>query len=333
MFSIFNSVSSSVIAKAAVPPPSSNGNVRVVSSTYNSITVFFTNTANFSSVNANLTSTSTNTIPDFYLPLDGNLTNYGNITTYAAASCKVKGTSAPPSSATATYSNSGAIYGNSFICNPNFINIDNNITNNLSNFTISSWVYITSYGGSNNWFCARQDSGRESSCGLYVNASGFLAFYATNTIIFTSSSTVPLNTWTHVAVVINNTSSPSRTLYINGVPIASDNTATGTIPRQSTDPYSTVGTIYDRLGNGTYNVLGRMQDFRFYKTRALSNNEIASLYTNRSITSPGYSITYNNLTGSTITFGNLLANTSYNIVLSNNAPPNQNISCIGTTAN
>jgi hypothetical protein len=59
---------------------------------------------------------------------------------------------------------------------------------------------------------------------------------------------------------------------------------------------------------------------------------MSSLYTNKFVTSPGYSAIYSNfaLTDSSYTFGDLLDNTSYNITVSSST--NQDISASTTRA-
>jgi hypothetical protein len=83
------------------------------------------------------------------------------------------------------------------------------------NFTIEAWVCFTSLPNSLN---AIYSNGLNDSTGaiaavVYVNSAGNLGFY-NYPVATTTSSTVPLGRWTHVAIVRN---SGTIALYINGV--------------------------------------------------------------------------------------------------------------------
>ena len=83
------------------------------------------------------------------------------------------------------------------------------------NFTIEAWVYLTSLPNAANALYSNgtSDSASAISAAAYVSSGGNLGFYNYPTAT-TTSSTISLNTWTHVAIVRN---SSTITLYINGV--------------------------------------------------------------------------------------------------------------------
>jgi hypothetical protein len=83
------------------------------------------------------------------------------------------------------------------------------------NFTIEAWVYLTSLPNAANALYSNgtSDSVSAISAAVYVSSGGNLGFYNYPTAT-TTSSTISLSTWTHVAIVRN---SGTVTLYINGV--------------------------------------------------------------------------------------------------------------------
>jgi hypothetical protein len=82
------------------------------------------------------------------------------------------------------------------------------------NFTIEMWVYLTSLPNAQNAIYSNGtgDNTNASTAAVYVSSSGNLGFYNYPTATSTTS-TIALNTWAHVAVVRN---SGTITLYING---------------------------------------------------------------------------------------------------------------------
>jgi hypothetical protein len=82
-------------------------------------------------------------------------------------------------------------------------------------FTIEMWVHMTSYPNGQNALYSNGISDSTSSIAavVYINSSGTLAIYNYPNSI-TTSTTVPLNQWNHIAVVRN---SGTINLYINGV--------------------------------------------------------------------------------------------------------------------
>jgi hypothetical protein len=222
--------------------------------------------------NGILTATSTTLIPDFYLPLDGNIRNCG----------KTSYTTSPTSNNELYSTTQKQLFTKSFNCNAaNYIKIDNSVTNNTSTYTIACWIYINTLGNKN-WIYAKQTDGTNAgavfSCSYYSSVgtpqtgiNGRLYYRSHNgTIIYSSSSVVSAVTWTHVAIIVINTN--TATFFVNGSSVARSIVAgsTGyTIPDITTGINATVGAWIQNGITETFD--GYIQDFRFYN-RALTAN-------------------------------------------------------------
>ena len=77
-------------------------------------------------------------------------------------------------------------------------------------YTIDCWVNISTYA-SNPVIVSQGTAGNAGRTSFFINSSGYLSFGIGGTNI-TSSGTVPLNSWTYVAVVVGQN---SATFYIN----------------------------------------------------------------------------------------------------------------------
>jgi hypothetical protein len=117
-------------------------------------------------------------------------------------------------------------------------------------YTIEYWIFPTSFnsystpGMSNVVGNMQPTSGNYWSFGPIVGGSICFYYYNGNENYINTSSTIPLNTWTHLAFVNN---AGSLTIYINGV-----SSATATIsstPLISTSAPLTVGTTYNLNSN------------------------------------------------------------------------------------
>ena len=129
------------------------------------------------------------------------------------------------------------------------------------NLTFTAWVYLTSYtsdrsclaiGGE---YFTVQDNGKLSS---YAYGKSPAGYHTANTVI-------PLNTWTHVAIVWDDT---SVRYYYNGNP-------DGSVSTSGTFSY---GNAFQLGREGSSRQLnGAMSDFRIYAT-PLSDADIKRLY-------------------------------------------------------
>jgi hypothetical protein len=127
---------------------------------------------------------------------------------------------------------------------------------NTGDFTIESWVYITA--AKNQGIFDTRNSGPSSTGIVFsINASNFMEVYIGGTIL-TSSTSLSLNTWTHVACV---KSSGTITIYIDGINRGSVSNSTNL-----TDTTLTVGTVVDYRNTGsTYMLNGYIDDLRITK--------------------------------------------------------------------
>jgi len=87
-----------------------------------------------------------------------------------------------------------------------------------ANFTVECWVYVTSLANSGVIIGQTWE--------LWVNTSGTVSYYTPASVRITTSLTVSLNTWTHIALV---RSSGIAKIYINGVADASTYTNSATV--------------------------------------------------------------------------------------------------------
>jgi hypothetical protein len=85
---------------------------------------------------------------------------------------------------------------------------------NKTVFTIEGWIYLSSYNSGENAIISNRDSGSTGGFGFRVNTSNQLQFYYTGGSSLSTTSTLSLNTWYHVAMVRN---SANAYLFINGV--------------------------------------------------------------------------------------------------------------------
>lgn len=122
-------------------------------------------------------------------------------------------------------------------------------------FTIETWVYIpvnqaqysSILGNSSNpdgWF-------------LSFSTSNIVNFSNYNVVAITSSSAVPLNTWTHIAVARSGT---SLKMFFNGVQVASATNSTS---------YGVSATTYIGFNGTSYYINGYVSDVRIIKGTAV----------------------------------------------------------------
>jgi len=123
-----------------------------------------------------------------------------------------------------------------------------------STATIEGWFYVLSWGGNLRLFCVVNDT---THLDAYIDGYGRLGIHGGN--ILTSAS-VPLNCWTHIAIVYN---AGSVTIYFNGILQSVTGTTTGY-------NVSSTGTLYiGQFYQGSYNYNGYICDFRILKGTAL----------------------------------------------------------------
>jgi len=128
-----------------------------------------------------------------------------------------------------------------------------NITLNQAVFTIEGWIYLSAVGS------ARGIVGKGTGTTgwlLSINSSNQVVFTDTTTAI-TSTGTLSVSTWYHIAVVRSTTGTNQTKIYINGT-----NDGTGT----SATNFSQTNSLYvgaDRTGGSAFN--GYIEDLRITK--------------------------------------------------------------------
>ena len=139
----------------------------------------------------------------------------------------------------------------------------------LSTATLTAWVKLNSYHSERCMIIFA--NGRYLTVDNVGKLSGY-SYGKTPAGYYNSNATVPLNTWTHLAIVWTDT---DWIFYINGEQVNSFG-CTGTFVNSSN--YVSVG----QENNNTRNVDGLISDARIYAT-ALSAEEIQELYNNSEI--------------------------------------------------
>jgi len=153
------------------------------------------------------------------------------------------------------YANGTANFGSAQFSGSNYLSVSNAAFTFTGNFTVEGWYYPTNVTGSHSLFCLGPDPANRyvfalSGTSVSSNLYGFgLTTYTSN---------VPINTWTHIAVV---RSVSTVKVYINGVASVTTDTQAGTI------------------GNGTLNIgadaangalfVGKISNFRVVKGTAV----------------------------------------------------------------
>lgn len=143
-------------------------------------------------------------------------------------------------------------------------NSNYNIT---GNFTVECWVYMTATG--NNPLLTVGTPMTQVNYGFAINANSTVSWWsnpANNWNIsnsYTTSATVPLNTWTHLAAVKNGS---TFTIYINGTSAYSTNSFA-----QPTSASGTlyIATYYANSNNDNSFFKGRISNFRIVNGTAV----------------------------------------------------------------
>jgi len=81
-------------------------------------------------------------------------------------------------------------------------------------YTVEYWVYPASFIGQPTMFDTRLSGGSVNGYADLFTTAGLFRLYIGNTVIYTSSTTISTNTWTHIAVSRSGT---SLRVFINGV--------------------------------------------------------------------------------------------------------------------
>jgi hypothetical protein len=159
--------------------------------------------------------------------------------------------------------------------NHEYVNLPNGIVSGLHDFTVSAWVNPSANSAWSRLF----DFGSGTGDYMFLTMSaggGPLRFAITapgsggEQQISSSAGTLPLNTWSHVAVTLSGT---TGTLYVNGQPV-------GTNTNMTLNPAALGSTNQDWIGRSQFSadpyLASIVDDFQIY-SRALSASEVAGL--------------------------------------------------------
>lgn len=157
-------------------------------------------------------------------------------------------------------------WGNGSICfdqsNGTYVNYTPiyGLTLGLLDFTIEGWYYHLAYASNSSVFYDTGTVGSSGSRGnshvFFINSSGQLVLYSASAYRFTSTVTLPLNTWNHIALErINGV----WTGYLNGVAIG---TATFILNDALGGMMLGLGCDTTGLAGATYGLKGYINDFR-----------------------------------------------------------------------
>jgi hypothetical protein len=161
-----------------------------------------------------------------------------------------------------------AVYGGSMSSDGtgDYISIASNnvLAFGTGDYTIEMWVYLKSYAQASFWESNPIGTAGSRTSGFiwYIVATGVVYVYFNSANFITSSANViPLNQWTHIALVRN---SGTTNFYVNGVSVASAATS-----YNSTQSAGIIGAFCD---GGTYSIDGYVSNLRAIKGTAVYTN-------------------------------------------------------------
>jgi len=140
-------------------------------------------------------------------------------------------------------------------------------------FTIEAWLYPTTVAKAMTVIDSRTSAASTTGLALNISATGFPSVVINNATLFTSSTALTANTWTHVAVVRYGT---TVTLYLDGT---KPTTGSGTSSTSCTDRDVTIGTsIGNRDTTATNHYQGYIDDLRVTRgyARYIANFTVSS---------------------------------------------------------
>jgi hypothetical protein len=146
-------------------------------------------------------------------------------------------------------------------------------------FSISTWLYTTSYSNNGNRFLSKREGVSSLEWLFSFNASVFnLNLHSLNSTVnvktISCANTASLNTWNHFVTVYNGT---NGTTYINGVAQTTTNSISGTYSRmQNTSAVLRIGSNAGTAASTAQ--LGRIDELAIWKNRQLTATEVAELY-------------------------------------------------------
>jgi N-acetylneuraminic acid mutarotase len=135
------------------------------------------------------------------------------------------------------------------------------LSTSVNNFTLEGWINPDSYGSANT-ILFYNGATTSSGYGLMISNTGVLSLLYGGVTISSTSTTIPINSWSHVALVRN---SGTASVYVNGVSVLSSISSSPLTP--------TNGFFIGANHNGLELFDGQIDDLKFWNT-ALSEASI-----------------------------------------------------------
>jgi hypothetical protein len=135
--------------------------------------------------------------------------------------------------------------------------------------TIEFWAYQTQRNGINFIIGEMAPTGGTNNWSFSINASGYPEFFwwTGGTNYATGGTVIPLNTWTHFAVVVN---ASNIKIFVNGIQETLTGTTTLTNISRGDIPYIAVGKFNN--GGAGYAYYGYLSNLRIVKSALYSGN-------------------------------------------------------------
>ena len=183
------------------------------------------------------------------------------------------GSSVCPNTSTQTVEITASGIANNYSMNfdgvNDYINVGNDSSLDISgNLTISSWVRIDSPHQNYHAILSKITS-TDRNYEILVRSSGQISFYTSNTEFNTSSQSIPINTWTHIAVSVESGATNGVKFYFNGV----QDSTIGT----QTIIANTANLNIGRRATGSFYMDGSIDEVAIWNT-ALTDSQIQSIY-------------------------------------------------------
>jgi hypothetical protein len=142
-------------------------------------------------------------------------------------------------------------------------------------FTFEAWVKPTARATTMSTIFDSRTTSTTDTGGIIIGLSsvGQLQLYSGPTLVYTSNLMVPLNAWTHIAVVRYSTGTGGVMFYINGI---KDTKSSLTLATNLVGTRNLIGDVIDN--NAAYQFIGYISDVRISRT-ALYNNPTLSIPT------------------------------------------------------
>jgi hypothetical protein len=134
-----------------------------------------------------------------------------------------------------------------------------NLLYGTGQYTVEAWIYPTSFTNAASGAFGYGVAGGYVDWGLEINTSGGALWIENNSVLFSASSNLSTNVWTHVAIVRTGS---AVTLYYNGVSVGTSSTINN-ISGNSTSARLYVGTGAQVPGSRQF--VGFIDDFRVTK--------------------------------------------------------------------